>query len=271
MRIKVEIYAQKIPILYRHRVMSLIKEALFRSDKEYKEHIYNQRIKKPFCFSFSFDRKNHKTEPIKIDDKFSVEDRVFYPQDGKSSLFISSNDYRFIVTLYNGLKRLNQFKFSDDNIWHIGRVYQLKEKVFTQDHAVFKTASPIVVETKDDNPVIFSDQNFEQELNNIMNLIMQKNFSRQLIKPIKIQPITMKKEVVKHTLRGFREKTGKPVMYITANSGTFKLQADKRDLQIIYQIGLGNRTSQGFGMLEVLWWKRYTFKTGFIMQEWLAF
>lgn len=252
MRIKVEIYANKIPVLYRHRVMSLIKEALVRSDRDYKEHLYNNRIKKPFCFNFTFERKNHQIEPIKIDDNFTVEDRVFYPSDKKANLFISSNDYRFIITLYNGLKRLDRFKFSDDNIWQIGKVYQMKEKVFTDDYAVFKTASPVVVESRDDQPVIFSDPNFEQELNKVMNLVMQKNFSRQLIKPLKIHLVEMKKEVVKHTLRGFREKTGKPVMYITASSGIFKLEGDRRDLQTIYQIGLGNRTSQGFGMLEVV-------------------
>jgi CRISPR-associated endoribonuclease Cas6 len=59
MRIKVTFKAGKLPILYRHRFMALIKEALERADAGYKESLYPDRdsekskIAKPFCFSVS--------------------------------------------------------------------------------------------------------------------------------------------------------------------------------------------------------------------------
>jgi CRISPR-associated endoribonuclease Cas6 len=41
-------------------------------------------------------------------------------------------------------------------------------------------------------------------------------------------------------------------MYITGNTGIFKLSGDAEDLNMLYKIGIGNRTGQGFGMLEIL-------------------
>lgn len=64
-------------------------------------------------------------------------------------------------------------------------------------------------------------------------------------------PINLKKQVVKHTLKGFREKTGKPYMTFTTFQGCFKLKGHPQDLQTLYQIGIGLRTGQGFGMVEV--------------------
>lgn len=65
-------------------------------------------------------------------------------------------------------------------------------------------------------------------------------------------PVKLRKQVVKHTLKGFREKTGKPYMTLTCFEGCFKLKGDPRDLQMLYQIGIGLRTGQGFGMVEVI-------------------
>jgi CRISPR-associated endoribonuclease Cas6 len=41
-------------------------------------------------------------------------------------------------------------------------------------------------------------------------------------------------------------------MYLTGNTGIFKLSGHPKDLEILYKIGIGNRTGQGFGMVEVL-------------------
>jgi CRISPR-associated endoribonuclease Cas6 len=59
MRIKLTFKADKLPILYRHRFMALIKEALEKSDAVYKKtsiRIKTQehsKVAKPFCFSIS--------------------------------------------------------------------------------------------------------------------------------------------------------------------------------------------------------------------------
>jgi len=264
MRIKVVIKANKVPVFFRHKIVSLFKEALRKSDKEYKDFLYKNKITKPFSFNLVLPReKEIKKEKIQIDKDFIVEDLVFYPNQPFINLYISSLDYRFIADLFNGLMNLKTFRFSSDKnmlvngekiIWEIKKVIPLKERPILGDEVIFKTNSPILVETRDDKPVIFSDENFEKELNEITNQILKSPHikGKGLERPLKFEPINMKKQVVKHTLKAFREKAGKPYMLLTGNSGVFKLKGHPKDLEILYKIGIGNRTGQGFGMVEVI-------------------
>ncbi len=263
MRIKILIKSNKVPFLYRHRVISLIKEALKKSDKDYKEFLYNNQITKPFSFNLVFPKeKQIQTAKIQIDEKFKIEDKVVI-SDNYFSLFISSIDYRFIISLFNGLKRLKTFQFSSDKnmlidgekiSWQIKNVSVLNERPIKKETVIFKTNSPIIVEDKDDRPVLFNEERFEKELNEVMDRILKSPHikGKGLEKPLKFEPIKMQKQVVKHTLKSFRELTGKPVMYLTGNSGIFKLSGHPKDLEILYKIGIGTKTGQGFGMVEVV-------------------
>lgn len=264
MRIKITLETPMIPFLYRHRILSLIKEALKKSDKDYKDFLYKNKITKPFTFNLVPPlNKEIKEGEIQIDNNFTVKDYIFYSKDSYFNLFISSADYRFVITLYNGLKNLKTFDFSsyenmlvngEKVILHIKRVNVLNEKPIRGNSVVFKTNAPIIVEDKNDNPVLFSDKNFEKELNEITDRILSSPHikGKGLEKPLKFEPIKMGKQVIKHTLKSFREKTGKPVMYLTGNTGVFRLSGHPKDLEPLYKIGIGNRTGQGFGMVEVL-------------------
>lgn len=264
MRIKVLIKTNKIPIIYRHRVISLFKEALKKADKDYKEFLYNGKITKPFSFNLLLPKeKKPEKAKIQIDENFVIEDTVFNIEGGYLSLFISALDYRFLISVFNGLKRLKNFDFSSDKnmlingekiVWQIEKVIPLNERPIKSENIVFKTNSPIIVEDENDNPVLFSDKDFEFHLNQITDKILKSPHikGKGLEKPLKFEPIKMEKQVVKHTLKDFREKTGKPIMYLTTNSGIFRLTGHPKDLEILYKIGIGNRTGQGFGMVEVL-------------------
>ncbi len=67
--------------------------------------------------------------------------------------------------------------------------------------------------------------------------VIFKTNSPILIEDLKENPIKIK--VVKHTLKGFREKTSKPYMMLTCFEGCFKLKGEPEDLQMLYQIGIG--------------------------------
>ncbi|MEJ5173151.1 MAG: CRISPR-associated endoribonuclease Cas6, partial [Hydrogenothermaceae bacterium] len=179
------------------------------------------------------------------------------------SLYISSIDYRFLISLVNGLRKVKVFNLSNEENMLVNgeKIYLelvdikvLKERPIQSKTVIFKTNSPIIIEDKNDNPVIFDDENFEKELNEVTNRIFMSDIvkGRGLSEPLKFEPINMKKQVIKHTLKSFREKTGKPVMYLTGSSGIFKLTGHPKDLEILYKIGIGNRTGQGFGMVEVI-------------------
>ncbi len=262
MRIKVDLSCSKLPLLYRHRFMALIKEALSRSNTIYKKSLYpdkitdHSKVVKPFCFSVSFPagRKPMKEE-ITLDEDVKVYETVFYfPPNGHISMYVSSIDYEFIVFLYNGLLEVREFPFSEDIILKTKRVLMLNEKRIVNDEVTFKTRSPILIEDKDGTPILpfsASSESFNEHFNAIHDRILKDLRGEGLYKKLEFVPLKLKKQVVKHTLKGFREKTGKPYMTLTCFEGCFTLRGDPRDLQTLYQAGVGLRTGQGFGMVEV--------------------
>ncbi|MGC9101229.1 MAG: CRISPR-associated endoribonuclease Cas6 [Caldisericum sp.] len=239
----------------------MIKEAISITDEDYKRSLYDDRVAKHFTFSVVFPclMQNMITKTIQIDNQFTIEDKVIICDS--MQLYISSIDYRFMINLYNGLMKLRTFDFSsDDNmlvdskriVMHIKKISTIKEIPITTNSVLFKTNSPILIEDKNDKPVLFTDPNFEAELNEITNRRLLSIKGERLRQPLKFEPLKMKKEVVKHTLKKFREHTGKPFMYLTGSSGVFKLSGHPHDLETLYQIGIGNRTGQGFGMVELI-------------------
>lgn len=268
MRIKVNftILNSKLPILYRHRFMALIKEALKRSDVSYKERLYpekgseHSKIVKPFSFGISLPQgRTTKKEKFFVDNDLEIEDTVFYfPQNSYLSFYISSSDYQFMVNMYNGLLEIKEFDFSNDIKLKLSRVFMLNEKKINGEEAVFKTNSPILIEDKNGKPVLpIADSispiaYFNDNFNATHDRILKDIRGEGLYKDIEFIPLALKKQVVKHTLKGFREKTGKPYMTFTCFEGSFKLKGDPRDLQMLYQIGIGLRTGQGFGMVETV-------------------
>ncbi len=85
MRIKVSFTAPKLPILYRQRFMALIKQAIEKSDADYKESLYpdanseKSKVAKSFCFSVSMPSgRTAKKEKIIIDEGAEIEDTVFH-------------------------------------------------------------------------------------------------------------------------------------------------------------------------------------------------
>lgn len=266
MRIKITFNAEKLPILYRHRFMSLIKESLENSDLDYKQFLYPEKDSelskkvKPFTFSVSMPQeKVVKKEKFLIDKHMEIEDLVFYfPANTFIALYVSSSESQFIMRLYNGLLKLKQFDFSGDISLKLIKVYLLNEKIIHSDEVTFRTNSPILIEDSDKKP-IFPDVNnpsslisINKNFNNIHNGILKDLRGYGLYREIVFEPLLIKKQVIKHTLKGFREKTGNPYMTLTCFEGRFRLKGDRRDLQMLYQIGVGMRRGQGFGMVEVV-------------------
>lgn len=263
MRLGIIYSTLKLPILYRQRFMSLIKEALGKSDFHYKKTLYpdeaveKSKIAKPFCFSISMPKeKTIKKEKIVIDEGIEIEDIVFYfPEESYINFYISSHDYQFIVNLYNGLLKIKEFKFGNGIALKLNRIFMLNERRILNDEVIFKTKSPILIEDLKENPILPIDSDieyFNEQFNAIHHRILKDIRGEGLKRNLAFYSLKIKKQVVKHTLKGFREKTSKPYMMLTCFEGCFKLKGEPEDLQMLYQIGIGLRTGQGFGMVEVV-------------------
>ncbi|WP_028844134.1 CRISPR-associated endoribonuclease Cas6 [Thermodesulfovibrio thiophilus] len=263
MRFKVFFKTDKLPILYRQRFMALIKEILSKQSPEYKKILYpdqgfsHSKKVKPFTFGILMppQRKSVK-EKIFIDEKTAVEDIVFYfPHNSYISFLISSIDYEFIINLYNGLIEEKTFNFGNGITLEYNRTSLIREKKIDHDEVIFKTISPILIEDEQEKPVLPFKNNLESfnfHLNAIHDRIFKDIRKKGLSRLLKFEPLQIKKSVVKHTLSGFRQQTGKPYMMLTCFEGCFRVTGDKEDLSLLYQMGIGLRTGQGFGMVDVV-------------------
>lgn len=262
MRIKFLLNAPRLPIIYRHHFMALIKETLKVVDKPYKESLYPDKsaliskVVKPFCFSLRLPaEKEIKKEKITIDKNHEIEDIVFYfPENVYLSFMVSSLDYKFLISLYNGLRKIKTFQFNEDITLSLNKAFIVNEKPIDENSMFFKTLSPILIEDKKGNPLTpFDDVKTFNEVFNVIHDKICKNIrGKGLHKELIFTPVKGKIKKIKHTLREFREKTGHAYMVLTCFDGIFKLKGEPSDLQFLYQRGVGLRTGQGFGMIEAL-------------------
>lgn len=267
MRIKAILEGDILPIDYRSHFMSFIKEALKVTDlgKEYFEKLYkyeeegeirNNKAGKPFCFAVRF---------LHDKEEFKKEKDILYIKS-PIEFYISTVDPGFLVALYNGLlsKRLYPFKMGDGGISKRRNIILLRERKIKENKVVFKTLSPILIEDKNDKPLLpinlednqplFEESedfvHFLREFNYTSDTILRSVRGEGLKERLDFKPIKLRKEVVKHRVR---EKNVEPKLYtFTCFSGIFELSGDVEDLNYLYQLGLGLRRAQGFGMVEVL-------------------
>lgn len=267
MRFKVILEGDILPVDYRNHFMGFIKEALKVSDlgKEYFENLYkyeeggeikNNKSGKPFCFAVRF---------IHDKEEFKKDKDILYIKT-PIEFYISSPDPCFLVALYNGLlsKKLYPFKMGEGEIHKRKSIVLLREKSIKENKVVFRTLSPILIEDKNDKPLLpISPEDgkplykesedfvyFLREFNYISDTILKSVRGYGLKEGLDFKPIKLRKEVVKHRVR---EKDIESKLYtFTCFSGVFELCGDIEDLNYLYQLGFGLRRAQGFGMVEVV-------------------
>ncbi|MFZ5987574.1 MAG: CRISPR-associated endoribonuclease Cas6 [Bacillota bacterium] len=243
MRLKCDFVTDIIPISHNMMFVSLIKEALKKSNQEYFNKLYtfngkaNKRSKN-FCFSV--DIKDYEIEG----DSMKVNDRV--------SFVVSSPDTEFLIYLYNGLLKIFEFTYKDYTLKRAG-IGMLKEKDITSGEMLFKTLSPICVKNRSNYFMKIEDEGFAEELNYIANKVLENCRGIGLKEKLLFESVKMKKVVVREDIRGFEEKTDRQHMCINSYMGVFKLCGAKEDLRDLYALGLGFKRSQGFGMLDVVY------------------
>ncbi len=220
----------KIRIDYRSRFISLLKK-IFGSDD------FSKESARPYTFAVYFGKEarirgEHFTGVKGINFRFSTGDSVV------------------VARFYNGILRLKK----EDYVHSIGTgkfyIELIKPEKERTLNGLFKTLSPIVVERigysnpKDpkDRYITPLEKGFEESLlENVMRRYEAILGKELKVNSFRFEPIRVKKEVIKHyggVIRGF--------------IGTFKLVSDSENvLRFIYQYGLGLRTGQGFGYVEV--------------------
>jgi CRISPR-associated endoribonuclease Cas6 len=236
-----ELENEELNVDYRRKVISFLKQALEKSDKDFYKEMYGKGVNSSKDFTMAV---------------------YFVPetQVGKENILVKSR--RMIVNLstadsYIGIKIYNAvcgqkhkwYKLSDGNQLRVININQEKEKIITQKKAYFNTLSPIVIrdhdrETGKDWFYTFEDDNAADILIRNLENELGGKFPRDIsydVKQLKIDFLRMKKIIVKNYN-----------LKIPCSLGILSLEGEQYLLQYLYQRGIGSKRGLCFGYVELL-------------------
>lgn len=239
MRIAVDFQTDKLPIAYRMAVLSIIKEAI--------------KIGDPDTYSYYFEKKLTKSKPYAS----AVYLRDF--QIGEPDIHLAgfrlhftTSEYSVLLPLLRGLQNTSDFMYRHYQFKRT-RIFLEPETRISSNKIIVSTMSPILIEDERGKPVAPTDPHFNDHFNKITNRLSLSLRNTFLQTPIKMTPIFTDKRVVKELNHTFLEtrKSDSDYLTYTAYSGQFLMEGHPQDLQWLFDVGVGLRRGQSFGMLAL--------------------
>ncbi len=247
--IKLTLPKPEIPVYYRTAFVSYIKKLL--EGTPYFDLYYRRKFPKPFTFAVYLPIKTIQGNKILL--KTNPNGGVFITWN------ISFADPKLAVTFASEIIKKQSHSWRNEVEFRVKDIKPLKEK-FEEGtrRVIFRTLSPLYLKGKDGKPVEPSSEGFEAEFNAVQRRIFKTlGFP---YRDVKIKPKRCEKEgsfycykrkVVKLKLAGYEREKGDELLKLTAYDGIFELEGEPEVLKLLYQKGLGQRTAEGFGMVEV--------------------
>lgn len=241
MRYNVELILsnENIPKDKNRIIISFLKHIYESYDKAYYASLYENEINKSKSFTFSLYMPNC---------EFTREEIII--PDKKLILNFSTADMRDGILFYNSVltNKGKPYQVKDNSIT-INRINMKKEKIITNDYAVYSSMSPIVVrEHKGDNGKTWyysldEEKGKEIFINNLKYQLLDSfGEERRLdIEEVDFQVLSNKEVKVKHY-----------EIEVLSNICRIKVQAKPYILDFIYKSGIGSRRNSGFGMLDLV-------------------
>jgi len=222
-----------IPLDYRKGFMSLIKESLKDSSSEEFKRVYGKRAGRNIVFNCCFGKD------MRIDKK-----RENIVLNSPTFLFeLSSPDTKLIAMIYNGLRKNREYAIFDSKI-KLKDITPVNTLIRSKDRIRVRSVCPILVKSSPDSGsryLLPGEESFYGCLNHFCKVRYEEFFSEEFKGSVELLPLELKRVVVKHT-----------GTYHTGFKGIFELSSSSKMLQFLYDAGIGIRTSQGFGMLELI-------------------
>lgn len=230
-----------LPKDYRKGFASLIKHAISKADPQLYDIYYSGISKiKPFTFSVYFPQI-----PKLENDKFIVGE--------KAILNVSTNNYRFASQLYNGmLSILNSTYplFENSVTLKMFNIHPLKR--INKDEVLFKTIDAMLITNKNCHIDVNGNQydlylapdeiGFDEGLRFLVKETVKKFMNYE-------GDFFFEYELIQDSIRAI------PIWHYNqwnkGIKGKIRIKSHPEILQLIYDVGIGARRSQGFGMLEV--------------------
>lgn len=224
-----------IPVNYNFYIQSAIFRLLAEKNADFAEHLHSvadgEKTKYKFFTFGSLIGKNH------------FHDKKLY-FEGNIKLEIRSVSDEFIEMLADTLTSGSPFCIGKHCL--TAESVEKKEYTITDSLIKIRTLSPIVSKTQtEDNKAVYYSPQDVMFIKRIRETFVNKYtvFSgKSPQSDIDILPVSAGKKIV----------TKYKDTWITAYHGIFELCGDAEYLQFLYDVGLGVKTSQGFGMFDVI-------------------
>lgn len=224
-----------IPVNYNYPVQSAIFKVLAEENADFAYRLHNvadgEKTKYKFFTFGPLIGKNH------------FHDKKLY-FEGDIWLEIRSASDDFMELLERALSKRKCFSLGKHSL----QVSDIQKKNHTIIDSLIRirTLSPIVAKTQtEDNKSVYYSPQEAMFLKRIRESFESKYtvfFGRPPLSSIDILPVSTGKKVV----------TMYKDTWVTAYHGIFELCGNAEYLQFLYDVGLGVKTSQGFGMFEML-------------------
>lgn len=224
-----------IPVNYNYLIQSAIFSLLAKENAEYAEQLHNIAYggKNRYKF-FTFGEL--------IGKKHFHEKKLYY--EGNIKLEIRSACDEFINVLTDAVSKTKYLSLGKHklNVRDITKSdYHIPESLIT-----IRTISPIIAkrQTEDNKSVFYSpkDVRFISRIRETFENKYEVFLGQKPYSSIDILPVNADRKVV----------TQYKNTWLTAYHGIFQLYGAPEYLQFLYNVGLGVKTSQGFGMFEVI-------------------
>ncbi len=239
MRVEVEFSTKKneFPLEYRRVVMSYLKSSVQNCNGgKYMDEYYEAGQERRYSFAVFFDKPKY------------LEDRIEL-NSGKVKMVFTTADKLTGFVFYSAFleSRNKVVPLKNDNELTVVKVRELKQRVVTDDEALFKLISPLCVrkhkhDTNQDYYYSYEREGFREVfLHVVKKQLRNAGFAEEYLQEIDIIPISCRKVIVKH----YECK-------IECTIGTIVLKGNKSILQYLLNSGMCSRRSEGFGTLELL-------------------
>lgn len=237
-RVDIDVNKTEIPKDYSRMLLSFIKNWINKSNPDFFEKTYGSRasVRKDFTYSAYLGKCKFLFNTIGLEQK-------------KIQMTVSSFDPVLGIELYNALLfgKNRSYSYKDVELT-LRRIDLQHEKMITQDEAVFKTRSSIVVrehnrETNKDWFYSLSEEKGRQLFLENLKIQLHEVFPNEegAIADINVEILRNKEVKVKHY-----------DIEVLSNICVFRIKAKSFINEYLYKAGIGSMKSTGFGMLDIV-------------------
>jgi len=244
------VFENRLPINYQYELSAWIYKIISQGDEQYAQWLHQNGFSEKHRHFKLFVFSNLYSQGIKFE-----KDRLFFCS-GKASFYLSLLPEKSTEACIKGVFKEQEFSLGDKYSrvqFRVQQVEMIPPPDFSKNF-VFKTISPVVVSVGQEgrqHSVYLSpeEKNYGQLIiNNLTekyrlfyNKAFEGNtdFRFELLSPVRSKLILIKAGTEEETrVRGFLF--------------TFRLEADKELLKVMYEAGMGEKGSLGFGCVEVM-------------------